>query len=160
MPSFDAVSEVDKHELQNAVDQLKRELETRFDFKGVTCKVELKDNELLLGAPSDFQVSQMRDIFENKAIKRGIDAQSLEFKDPEINLQETRQKVIIKQGIEQAVAKKIVAYIKDSGLKVQAQIQGDKVRVIGKKRDDLQEAIAKLREGNFGLGLQYDNFRD
>jgi len=160
MPSFDLVSEVDKHELQNAIDQLKRELDTRFDFKGVKTKVDLTDNEILLGAPTDFQVQQMRDILEAKVVKRGIDAQSLEYANPEINLQETRQKVTVKQGIDQACAKKIVKFIKDAGLKVQAQIQGDKVRVIGKKRDDLQDTIALLRQEDFGLGLQYDNFRD
>jgi uncharacterized protein YajQ (UPF0234 family) len=160
MPSFDIISEVDKHELQNAVDQTKREIETRFDFKGITTTVELNDNEILLGAPSDFQVKQIQDIMEGKMVKRGIDPQSLDYQEPEINIQETRQKVVVKQGIDQPTAKKITKTIKESKLKVQAQIQGDKVRIVGKKRDDLQEAIALLKDNDFGLGLQYDNFRD
>lgn len=160
MPSFDVVSEVDKHELQNAVDQVKRELDSRFDFKGVQTNVEFNDNEILLGAPSDFQVSQIKDIMEAKMIKRGIDPQSLDYQEPEINVQETRQKVIVKQGIDQATAKKITKSIKESKLKVQAQIQGEKIRITGKKRDDLQEAIALLKENDYGIGLQYDNFRD
>jgi len=160
MPSFDVVSEVDKHELRNAIDQTLRDIETRFDFKGVKTKVELNANEILIGAPSDFQVKQIRDIMEAKMIKRGIDPQSLEYDDPEINVQETRQKVTVKQGLDQPAAKKITKFIKDAKLKVQTQIQGDKIRVIGKKRDDLQEAIALLRKEEFGVGLQYDNFRD
>ncbi len=160
MPSFDVVSEVDKHELQNVIDQTKRELDNRFDFKGINTKVELTNNEILLGAPSDFQVKQIKDILENKMIKRSIDPQSLDYQDPEINVQETRQKVIVKQGIDQPSAKKITKFIKESTLKVQTQIQGDKVRITGKKRDDLQDAIAQLKQQEFGIGLQYNNFRD
>lgn len=160
MPSFDIVSEVDKHELQNAVEQTKRELDNRFDFRGVTTKVELHNNTIQLAAPSDFQVKQIADVLQNKMIKRDIDVQSLDFKDMESNVQEARQDVIVKQGIDQDTAKKIMKAIKAAKLKVQTQIQGEKIRVTGKKRDDLQETIGLLRENEFGLGLQFDNFRD
>tara|TARA_R110000868_G_scaffold84822_6_gene238956 strand:+ start:28635 stop:29123 length:489 start_codon:yes stop_codon:yes gene_type:complete len=162
MPSFDFISEVDKHELQNAVDQANKELVNRFDFKGVKTKIELSDGdkELLLAAPTDFQLKQLSDIVEGKMIKRGIGLQSLDYKDVETNVAEARQKIIIKQGIDQKSAKKITSAIKDAKLKVQTQIQGDKIRVTGKKRDDLQEAIALIMDGDFDVALDYDNFRD
>jgi uncharacterized protein YajQ (UPF0234 family) len=162
MPSFDTISEINKHELQNALDQTKRELENRFDFRGVKTTIEHKekDNEILLGAPSDFQLDQLRAVLEGKLIKRQIDPQSLEFKDPEINVQECRQTIKLKQGIDQETAKKINKLIKDNKFKVQSTIQGDKVRVTGKDRDELQAVMAFLRKTEIGLPLQFDNFRD
>lgn len=160
MPSFDVVSEVDKHELTNAVDQANRELSTRFDFKGVEAKFELDDQVINQSAPSDFQVKQMTDILRARLIARGIDVRCLEFGDVETNLAGARQKVTVKQGIEQKLAKKIVAAIKDAKLKVEAQINGDKLRISGKKRDDLQDVMALLRKSDFELPLQFENFRD
>ena len=162
MPSFDIISEVDKHELQNSVDQVKKELDNRFDFRGVETRVELNKNfeEIIIAAPSEFQVKQIADIMEERMLKRKIDVQSLEYQTATINVKETEQKIKIKQGIEQDTAKKIIKIIKDSGLKVQAQIQDKKVRVTGKKRDDLQDVIALMRDQKLGIGLQYDNFRD
>ncbi|KAB7770348.1 YajQ family cyclic di-GMP-binding protein [Xanthomonas sp. LMG 12461] len=160
MPSFDIVSEVDKHELTNAVDQANRELSTRFDFKGVDAKFALDDQVITQSAPSDFQVKQMTDILRARLLARGIDVRCLEFGDVETNLAGARQKITVKQGIEQKLGKKIVAALKDAKLKVEAQINGDKLRVSGKKRDDLQEAIALLKKSDFELPLQFDNFRD
>jgi hypothetical protein len=160
MPSFDIVSEVDTHELTNAVDQASRELTTRFDFKGVEAKFELDDNVISQSAPSEFQLKQMTDILRARLIARGIDVRCLEEGDVETNLAGARQKVTVKQGIEQKVAKKITAAIKDAKLKVDTQINGDKLRVNGKKRDDLQAAMAMLRQGEFEVPLQFDNFRD
>ena len=160
MPSFDVISEVDQHELTNAVDQANRELGTRFDFKGVDAKFELDDQVISQSAPSDFQLKQMTDILRARLIARGIDARCLEFGDVETNLAGARQKVTVKQGIERELAKKIQGAIKDAKLKVDTQINGDKLRVIGKKRDDLQAAIALLRGAEFERPLQYDNFRD
>lgn len=160
MPSFDIVSKVDSHEITNAVDQSNREMTTRFDFKGVNASFELTENEVLMKAPTDFQLQQMLDILRNKMVKRNIDTRSLEIKDAEVNLAEARQKVIVKQGIESETAKKIVKFIKNSGIKVQPAIQGDQVRVTGKKRDELQDTIALLKNESFGLPLQFENFRD
>ncbi len=160
MPSFDIVSEVDKHELTNAVDQAGRELANRFDFKGVDASFTLDDHVITAAAPSEFQLKQMQDILRARLIARGIDARCLDAAEPEINLASARQKITVKQGIEQPVAKKIVAAIKAAKLKVEAQINGDKLRVTGKKRDDLQLAIALLRKSEFELPLQFDNFRD
>lgn len=160
MPSFDVVSEVDSHELTNAVDQASRELTTRFDFKGVDAKFLLEENTIKLSAPSDFQLQQMADILRARLIARKIDVRCLEFGDIETNVAGARQQVKVKQGIERELAKKIQATLKDSKLKVDSQINGDKLRVTGKKRDDLQEAIAVLRGKEFELPLQYDNFRD
>jgi uncharacterized protein YajQ (UPF0234 family) len=160
MPSFDVVSEVDKHELTNAIDQANRELSTRFDFKGVEAKFELDDKVINQSAPSDFQLKQMTDILRARLIARSIDARCLEFGEVETNLAGARQKVTVKQGIEQKLAKQIAAKIKESKIKVDTQINGDKLRVNGKKRDDLQEAIALLRASEFELPLQFDNFRD
>jgi uncharacterized protein YajQ (UPF0234 family) len=160
MPSFDVVSEVDTHELTNAIDQASRELTTRFDFKGVDAKFELEDSVVSQSAPSDFQLKQMTDILKQRLTARGIDIRCLEFGDVETNLAGARQKVTIKQGIERDVAKKIATTLKDAKLKVDSQINGDKLRVNGKKRDDLQEAMALLRKAEFGIPLQFDNFRD
>lgn len=160
MPTFDIVSEVDKHELTNAVDQASRELANRFDFKGVDASFALDDYVINAAAPSGFQLKQMQDILRARLIARGIDARCLDAAEPEVNLASARQKITVKQGIEQAIAKKIVAALKAAKLKVEAQINGDKLRVTGKKRDDLQAAIALLRKDEFGLPLQFDNFRD
>ena len=160
MPSFDIVSEVDTHELTNAVDQASRELTTRFDFKGADAKFVLEDNVISQSAPSDFQLGQMTDILRQRMTARGIDIRCLEFGDIETNLAGARQKVTVKQGIERETAKKIQAALKDAKLKVDSQINGEKLRVNGKKRDDLQEAIALLRKGDFGIPLQFENFRD
>ena len=160
MPSFDVVSEVNAHELTNAVDQANRELSTRFDFKGVEAKFEHEGESITLSAPSDFQLKQMSDILRARLIARGIDVRCLEFKDVLTNLAGARQTVLVRQGIERDLAKKIQAAIKDGKLKVDSQINGDKLRVTGKKRDDLQAAIALLRTQEFERPLQFDNFRD
>ncbi len=160
MPSFDVVSEIDTHELKNAVDQAIRELSQRFDFKGTDAEFELEDTTVTMSAPADFQLKQMLEILKLKIAKRGIDVSCLEVKDPVINLATAKQLVVLRVGIDQDTGKKIARLVKDSKLKVQAQIQGDKVRVTGKKRDDLQEAIASLRKAKFDVPLQFNNFRD
>jgi uncharacterized protein YajQ (UPF0234 family) len=160
MPSFDAVSQVDKHELTNAIDTANRELGNRFDFRGSDARFELDAFVVTQFAPSDFQLKQMVDILRARLISRGIDVRCLDIADPEVNLAGARQKVTVKQGIDQPIAKKIVAAIKDAKLKVEAQINGDKLRVTGKKRDDLQAAMALLRGLDLGLPLQFENFRD
>ena len=160
MPSFDIVSEVDSHELTNAVDQANRELSTRFDFKGVDAKFALEDQVITQSAPSDFQLKQMTDILRARLIARSIDARCLEFGDVETNLAGARQKITVKQGIERDLAKKLQGAMKDAKLKVDSQINGDKLRVTGKKRDDLQAAIALLRATEYERPLQFDNFRD
>ncbi len=160
MPSFDVVSKIDNHEVTNAVDQANREIGTRFDFKGSDARIELSKNTITLIAPTDFQLKQLDEILRNKMAKRQIDIRSLEYKDADVKLNEARQLVEVKQGIEAEKAKKIVKLLKESGLKVQAAIQGDQVRVTGKKRDDLQAAIAFLREAKLELPVQFENFRD
>lgn len=160
MPSFDIVSEVDTHEVTNAVDQSNRELATRFDFKGTDAKVEHHAETLTLLAETDFQLQQIEDILHKKMTKRGIDILSLDAKEPELHHKSAKQVIVLKQGIETDIAKKIVKLIKDTKLKVQASIQGEQVRVTGKKRDDLQHIIAMLKEQKLGLPLQFINFRD
>jgi uncharacterized protein YajQ (UPF0234 family) len=160
MPSFDVVSEFDSHELTNAVDQAVRELTQRFDFKGTDATFELEDATVTMVAPADFQLRQMLEILKLRIAKRGIDISCLEVKDPVVNLARAKQLVVLRQGIDQETGKKVSRLLKDSKLKVQAQIQGDKVRVIGKKRDDLQEAIAFLRNAEIDVPLQFNNFRD
>jgi len=160
MPSFDVVSEIDKHELTNAIDQANRELTNRFDFRGTNARFELDDSVVSMSAPSEFQLQQMMDILRQRLTARAIDVRCLDLGNVESNLAGARQKVTVKQGIEQALGKKIVARLKDAKLKVEAQINGDKLRVNGKKRDDLQAAIAELRKAEFELPLQFNNFRD
>jgi cyclic-di-GMP-binding protein len=160
MPSFDVISEVDKHELTNAVDQANRELSTRFDFKGSDANFTLDEFVITQSAPSEFQLQQMLDILRGRLVARKIDIRALDAAEPEVNLGGARQKITIKQGIEQPVAKKLVASLKEAKLKVEAQINGEKLRVTGKKRDDLQEAMAVLRKADVELPLQFDNFRD
>lgn len=163
MPSFDTVSDIDGHEVTNSVDQANRELGQRFDFKGTGAEYARDMKEpfvVIMKAQADFQLRQMLDILKLRLAKRGIDVSCIELKDPEVNLAEARQKVVLKHGIDQESAKKIARQLKDSGLKVQAQIQGDKVRVTGKQRDDLQSAMAFLRKAEIGVPLQFDNFRE
>ncbi|HHH40363.1 MAG TPA: YajQ family cyclic di-GMP-binding protein [Sedimenticola sp.] len=160
MPSFDIVSEVDLQEVRNAVDQANRVIQTRFDFKEVDASFELKGEEIELRAEQEFQLKQMLDILREKLAKRGVDVKALDVKEPVTSLNAARQQVLVQQGIPSDVAKKIVKEIKATKLKVQAQIQGDQLRVTGKKRDDLQQVIALLREKDYSLPLQFKNFRD
>ena len=160
MPSFDVISEVDKHELTNAVDQANRELTTRFDFKGTDARFELDDFVITQIGASKFQLNQMMDILRGRLAARKIDVRALDVADAETNLAGARQKITVKQGIEQPIAKKLIASMKEAKLKVEAQINGDKLRVSGKKRDDLQTAMALLRKAEVDLPLQFDNFRD
>ncbi len=160
MPSFDTVSEVNQHELSNAIDQANREIGTRYDFKGSDAKIEQVDNQLTLSAESDFQIKQMTPILKEKMSKRGIDVSCLEFSDVIEMNKRARQQVLVREGLDQDLARKIVRIIKDSKIKAQAAIQGDQVRVTGKKRDDLQQIMQLLREANLGIPLQFNNFRD
>jgi hypothetical protein len=160
MPSFDIVSEVDKHELTNAIDQATRELTNRFDFKGVDATFELDGYVITLSAPSDFQLKQMIEILRQRLTARKIDVRALDVGEPEVNVASAKQKVTVKQGIEQPVAKKIIGQIKAAKLKVETQINGEKLRITGKKRDDLQLAMALLRKSELEVPLQFDNFRD
>lgn len=162
MPTFDVVSEIDRHELTNAVDQANRELSQRFDFKdsGAVFELNEKDLSILMKAKVDFQLQQMLEILRNKLAKRGIDVGCMDVKDAVTNLAEARQDVLLRNGIDQDCGKKIVKLIKESKLKVQGSIQGDKVRITGKQRDDLQMAIALLKKEEFDRPLQFENFRD
>lgn len=160
MPSFDVVSKVDQHEVTNAVDQANRELSTRFDFRNTSARVEVEKNIITLIAPSEFQLKQLDEILRTKLAKRQVDTRSLEYKEPEVKLNESKQVVEVKQGIDTEMAKKIVKLIKESRIKVQAAIQGEQVRVTGKKKDDLQSIIVLLRESKLSLPLQFENFRD
>jgi uncharacterized protein YajQ (UPF0234 family) len=160
MPSFDVVSEVDKHELTNAVDQANRELSTRFDFKGTDARFDFAGSVITQHASSAFQLKQMLDILRTRLATRGIDTRCLDIAEPQSNVAAAHQAITVKQGLEQPVAKKIVATLKEAKLKVEAQINGDKLRVSSKKRDDLQLAMALLRKAEFEMPLQFDNFRD
>jgi uncharacterized protein YajQ (UPF0234 family) len=162
MPSFDAVSELDTHELTNAVDQANRELTQRFDFKDTGATFELKEKEftISLKAPSEFQLKQMLDILTQRLGKRGIESRCMEKKDPVSNLAEARQDVVLRQGVDQDTGKKLQKMIKDAKLKVTAQIQGTQLRVTGKSRDDLQSAIAVMKKAELDRPLQFKNFRD
>jgi len=160
MPSFDIVSEVDQHELKNAVDQANREVSTRFDFKGTECSFELKEQEILLKAEGEFQLKQMRDVLRAKMVKRSIDTGALDIQSPEGSLQNTRQKILLKEGLDGDAGRKVTKLIKTGKFKVQTQIQGNQVRVTGKKRDDLQKVMAMLREEDIGIPVQFTNFRD
>jgi uncharacterized protein YajQ (UPF0234 family) len=161
MPSFDIVSKTEITEVDNALAGMRREIETRFDFKGSKCSIERKDNVLTILADDDLKLKQMHELLKTYMTRRKLDAGALEFKDVEKASGNTvRQVVNVKQGIDQALAKKIVKAIKDSKMKVQASIQGDELRVSGKKRDDLQEAIALVKGLKIEQPLQYVNFRD
>lgn len=161
MPAFDIVSEVDQHELTNAVDQANRELANRYDFRGSEAKVTQNTKLLTLLADSDFQLDQLLDILRMKLVKRGIEVSCLEIKDPAGNGKMRQQEVIVREGIDKDLSRKIVKLIKESKIKVQAAIQGESVRVTGKKRDDLQQIIALLKSNDkLDMPLQFNNFRD
>jgi len=160
MPSFDTVSEVDHHELANAIDQVNREIGTRYDFKGSNAHVELSGNQLTLEAESTFQIKQISPILNEKMSKRGIDLACLDYAEVVEMNKRARQLVQIKEGLDKEIARKAVKLIKDSKLKVQAAIQGEQVRVTGKKRDDLQQVMQLLKHANLGIPLQFNNFRD
>jgi uncharacterized protein YajQ (UPF0234 family) len=160
MPSFDIVSEVDMPEVNNALDQSRREVATRFDFKGVDASFELKEKEITLTADSEFQLEQMLDILKGKMVKRNVDAKSLEIGELQKSGKQVFQVLTIQQGLEADMSRKIVKLIKDSKAKVQTAIQGEKLRVTGKKRDDLQEVIAMLRDAKLDVPVQFNNFRD
>ncbi len=160
MPSFDIVSEVDTVELRNAIDNANRELSTRFDFRNIEASFEIKDEMAKLAAENDFQLKQMMDILRGNLAKRGVDASAIETKTPVHSGKSWYQDVEFKQGIDTPIAKKLVKAIKDAKIKVQVSIQGDKVRVTGKKRDDLQSTIALVKETDLGQPFQFDNFRD
>ena len=160
MPSFDVASEVNLHELANAVDQANRELAQRFDFRDTGAKFELEEHTITLHAQVEFQLKQMLDVLKVKLGKRGIDVACLEEKDAETNLAAARQQVILRHGIDHETGKQISRLIKDAKLKVQSAIQGEKVRITGKQRDELQAAIALLKKAQFDRPLQFENFRD
>jgi cyclic-di-GMP-binding protein len=163
MPSFDVVSEVDRMEVKNAVDQAQRELSSRFDFKGVTATIQLdsKTGSVLLAVDDGARLKGLREIIIAKLAKRGIDLRNIEQKDPEISpLGHSRQELAIKQGLDGDKAKEVTKAIKATGLKIQATLQDRQIRVTGGKRDDLQKVIGALRAGDFGVGLAFKNFRD
>lgn len=161
MPSFDIVSEIDQVELKNTVDNAQRELTTRFDFRNVEASFELNELNVVLTTESDFQIQQMLEILRNNATRRGVSLAGAEMDDEPTHSGKTYSlRITFKQGIDSVLAKKIVKMIKEAKLKMQASIQGEKVRVTGKKRDDLQQAIALLKSSDIELPLQYENFRD
>ena len=160
MPSFDVVSDFDAHEAANAVDQANREVNTRFDFKGTGSKFELDGQAITLTSQSEFQLQQMMDILRQKLAKRGVDIGCLDEQQAEVTGSAARQTVILRRGIDTDLARKLVKTVKSSKIKVQAAIQGDKLRISGKKRDDLQATIRLLKDTDADLPLQYENFRD
>lgn len=162
MPSFDVVSELQKHNVTNAIDNARRVIDNRFDFKGVDASYEHKDKSVTMVAEADIQIQQMLDILRQALIKAGIDIACMDVKEPFASGKTVRQEVILREGLDQDTAKKIIKLIKDQKMKVQASIQGEQVRVTGKKRDDLQEVIALLRANveTIGMPLQFENFRD
>lgn len=160
MPSFDIVSEIDMHEVTNAVDQARRDLGNRWDFKNVDAAIEQDEKGITISAPQEFQLEQLLDMLRMAFAKRNIDGRAIQEDGESKAGKLVKQHLLLKQGIETDMAKKIVKMIKDAKLKVQASIQGDKVRVTGKKRDDLQTAIALLREAELEVPLQFNNFRD
>jgi uncharacterized protein YajQ (UPF0234 family) len=160
MPSFDIVSELNQHEVVNAVDQATREIGTRFDFKGTDAKYELNDKVITLSAQAEFQLQQMLDILKLRVAKRGIDVQCLKIDDPVITLATAKQVITLREGIDSELGKKVQRLIKDSKIKVQAALQDKQVRVTGKSRDDLQAVMALIRGGKLEMPLQFTNFRD
>ena len=159
MPSFDVVSELDKHELTNAAENAAKELDRRYDLRD-KASLEYKDKTITITAEADFMLEQVLEIIRLALVKRKIDIQCLECKDPYASGKVVKQEVLLREGIDKELAKKIVSAIKDSKIKVQASIHGEQVRVTGKKRDDLQEVIALLRGQELGMPLQFTNFRD
>jgi uncharacterized protein YajQ (UPF0234 family) len=160
MPSFDVVSEVDMHELRNAVDQANKEVSTRYDFKGSDCSFELNDEVITLKAEGEFQLKQMRDVLRSKMVKRKVGTAALDIQDIEGQLKNTRQRILLKQGLDGDAGRKVTKLIKAGKFKVQSQIQGNQVRVTSKKRDDLQQVMAMLRQEILGVPVQFTNFRD
>ena len=160
MPSFDIVSEIDLEEVRNAVDNANREITTRFDFRGVEASFELKESIVTMSADNDFQLKQMLDILRGTCVKRGVDTASFEEKDVQHIGKIYKQAIAFKQGIEQDTAKKLIKQIKDAKIKVQAAIQGDQVRITGKKRDDLQQVMALAKKAELDQPVQFTNFRD
>lgn len=161
MPSFDIVSETDEVELRHAVENAVREMGTRFDFRGVLSSIEQDELKVTLKSESDFQVRQLEDLFRGHCTKRNVSTSGVEIEDKPVHSGKTWSLTLeFKQGIDQPVAKEIVKLIKDNKLKVQASIQGDKVRISGKKRDDLQETMAFLKKSEIKIPLQFENFRD
>ena len=160
MPSFDVVCQVDKHEIANAVDQANREVGTRFDFKGTESQFRQDDQKITLESESEFQIKQMTEILHAKLLKRGIDIGHLEWGKIETANQRAAQVATIREGIDKDLARKIVKLIKDNKMKVQSTVQGDQVRITGKKRDDLQDAIMLLKKAKLDLPLDFTNFRD
>ena len=160
MPSFDVVSDFDSHEASNAIDQANREVNTRFDFKGTGSKYALDGQVISMTTQTDFQLKQMLDILRQKLAKRSIDVGCIQEEDPEFSGSEARQKITLRRGIDAPLARDMVKKIKSTKIKVQTAIQGDKLRVSGKKRDDLQAVISMLKDEDVDLPLQYENFRD
>ena len=160
MPSFDVVSQLNAHEVTNAVDQASREVSQRFDFKGTGARFEHEEFKITLRAPADFQLKQMLEILRLRISKRGIDVVCMQVAEPQIALNAAHQEVTLKHGIDADTGRKLAKLLKESSLKVQTQIQGEQLRVTGKKKDDLQAAIALLRKSDAGVPLQYVNFRD
>ena len=160
MPSFDVVSEVNMNEVTNAVNQANREVDTRFDFKGANAKFDLEENQVTMRAPDEFQLNQMYDILTSKLASRKVNVGCLEREAVQTNVSDAWQTVQVRQGIETELARRLVKMVKKEKLKVQVAIQGNKLRVTGKKRDDLQQVITLLKEANVELPLQYVNFRD
>ena len=160
MPSFDIKSEIDKHELTNAIDQANRVLKNRFDFKDANAEFSLNDSSILLTAKEDFHIKQMTGVLQEAVTKRNIDIRIMKPEKIEISNNTARQVVTLQEGIDRDLAKNITTLIKKSKLKVQSAIQGESIRITGKKRDDLQEAIQTIKDQKFAIPLQFDNFRD
>ena len=160
MPSFDIKSELNAHEVTNGVDQANRVIENRFDFKGTGARFDLSEGKVTLSSQEEFQLHQMLPILKESLAKRGIDLKSLKIESIEVSTGSAKQEILLKEGIDQEIAKKITQMIKSSKVKVQASVQGDSIRVNGKKRDDLQQVIEMLKEASFDLPLQFENFRD
>jgi len=160
MASFDIKSELDTHEVTNAVDQANRVLQNRFDFKGTGAEFKMEDEDILLTAKEEFQIHQMLPILNESITKRGIDIKTLKAGEIEIATGVARQPITLRQGIDKELAKKITSLVKQSKIKVQAAIQGDSVRISGKKRDELQQVIQIVKDQNYDMPLQFINFRD
>lgn len=160
MPSFDTVSEVDMHEVTNAIDQAKRELGNRWDFKNVDADIVFENQKVIFSAEQDFQLDQLVEMLQMALAKRGVDSRALAEAGDSKAGKLVKKTFELKQGIESLIAKKMVKMVKESKIKVQAAIQGDKVRMTGKKRDDLQQVMTLLRESDIDIPLQFNNFRD
>ncbi len=160
MPSFDVVSELDSHQVTNAVDQANRIVTTRYDFKGINADFERQGNSVIMTAEADFQVKQLYEILLGALQKCGIDLACLDAKEVTLSGKTAKRVVELREGIDKELAKKMVKFVKDKKMKVQASIQGDELRVTGKKRDDLQQVIAAFKAEDFGMPLQFKNFRD